>query len=374
LSLHHGEEGGTGRLEAPPWRPELVTASWLTTVLRKAGVLSTSASVEGFAVEPVGTGQMADSFRFDLHLEGADHPSTVVGKFTAADEKSRTTGISMRTAEVEVRFYQQVAGTLPVRTAECYYAEVDPTTAHFTLVLEDLAPRLPGDQVTGCTVDEAATALEEVAKLHGPRWGDPSLAQLEWLNRQDAHANDTLADIFPLLWAGFLDRYQERLTDKVVRVGQSFFPRIGRYFLADQGPLTFEHADYRVDNLLFGGPSDSPVAVVDWQTVRLGEAAADVSYFLGGSIDSDVRRDREQDLLRHYLTVLAGVGNKAAQAYSFYELWRGYRRHAYAGLIMAVGAAMMVARTDRGDDMFLAMATRAACHADDLDAFALLGA
>ena len=40
---------------------------------------------------------------------------------------------------------------------------------------------------------------------------------------------------------------------------------------------------------------------------------------------------------------------------------------------MAVGAAMMVARTDRGDDMFLAMARRHAAHVEDMDALSLLG-
>ena len=39
---------------------------------------------------------------------------------------------------------------------------------------------------------------------------------------------------------------------------------------------------------------------------------------------------------------------------------------------MAVGASMLVVRTDRGDEMFLAMAHRHAAHALDLGADELL--
>ncbi len=137
-----GEEG------TPPapgvWRPEQVTAPWLTHVLRRAGVLD-GAVVVDFVCEMVGTGQMADSFRLSPRYDGdaPAAPTSVVGKFTAADETSRATGVAMRTSEVEVRFYQEVASTVGVRTPRCYHADVDPATAEFVLILEDLAPARP---------------------------------------------------------------------------------------------------------------------------------------------------------------------------------------------------------------------------------------
>ena len=57
---------------------------------------------------------------------------------------------------------------------------------------------------------------------------------------------------------------------------------------------------------------------------------------------------------------------------SFDTCWEGYRRHAFAGLIMAIGASMLVTRTDRGDEMFMAMANRHGRHALDVDAEALI--
>src|SRR5579872_6185251 len=252
------DEKDVGHAMAEPvWRPEDLTPQWLTATLQDAGQLA-GGTVHALSVEPVGTGQMGDSYRLRLELDPptARGPSSLVGKFTAHDELSRTTGVSMRTAEVEVRFYQQVAPHLDARIAKCFFAEVDPETARFVLLLEDLAPRAPGDQVAGCSVDEAALAISELARVHAPLWGDPALERLEWLNRRDEVALDTLASVFPFLWTAFLDRYADRLSETVVRVGDAFFPRIASYLRNQRGPSTVQHADYRVDNLLFGGPAE----------------------------------------------------------------------------------------------------------------------
>ena len=254
------------------------------------------------------------------------------------------------------------------RIPQCFHGHVDPATARFVLLLEDLAPRKPGDQVTGCSIDEAALALRELAEVHAPRWNDPTLEALEWLNRRDTASLDTLSTVFPLLFGAFVERYADRLDETTTRVGGAFFPRIAAYLHDLRGPLTVQHADYRVDNLLFGDPGD-PVAIVDWQTVTLGQGAADVSYFLGGSLPVDDRRRHEKDLVHEYADALATAG---VEGYAFEDLWRDYRRHAYSGLIMAVGASMMVTRTERGDDMFLAMARRHAAHIEDMESEALL--
>ena len=51
----------------------------------------------------------------------------------------------------------------------------------FTLVLEDLAPAESGDQIAGCSLDQARAAAVNVAGLHAPTWNDPSLRELDWL-------------------------------------------------------------------------------------------------------------------------------------------------------------------------------------------------
>lgn len=370
------EVGSTDGAGAVPsvsgvWRPEQVTASWLTEVFRRAGVVG-GARVVRFDSEVVGTGQMADSVRFTLHYDSETPlaPMSVVGKFTAADETSRSTGIAMRTSEVEVRFYQQVASTVAVRTPRCYHGDVNPATAEFVLILEDLAPARPGDQVAGCSADEAELALTELAALHAPRWGDPTLESLEWLNRRTDESNEAGSVIFPMLFEGFAERYGDVLDDDVLDVGRRLMPHIGAYLRSQPGPWTVQHADYRLDNLLFGTVAGGvPLAVVDWQTVTLGPGVADVSYFLGAGPSEDDRRANEVPLVREYHSALVAGG---VSGYTFDACFTDYRRYAYAGYLMAVGASMMVERTERGDEMFLAMARRHAAQIIDLRSHELL--
>jgi len=353
------------------WHPEQVTARWLTAVLRAAGALGT-ASVADYDVEPVGTGQMADSIRYVLRYAPAapEAPASVVAKFTPADDTSRTTALAMRTSEVEVRFYQQVARSVGARTPHCFFADVDTSSAEFVLVLEDLAPAHPGDQLAGCHPDQAALALGELAALHAPRWDDPHLAGLEWLTR--GHDDVTTGEeLLPMLFVGFVDRYGDCLEDQVIAVGERLMANIGSYLRTRPGPRTVQHADYRLDNLLFGtGGGGPPVAVVDWQTVTLGPGAADVSYFLGAGLTPNDRRAHEDGLLRAYHGRLLAAG---VAGYPWNRFFTDYRRYAYAGYVMAVGASMLVQRTARGDEMFLTMARRHAAQIEDLSSEALLG-
>lgn len=359
----------------PRWRPEAIDPPWLTAVLERAGAV-VAGTVEAIAVEPVGTGQMADCVRLRLaYSAGASGPAgppppTLVGKFTATSETSRATSVALRTAEAEVRFYQQVAPTVAVRTPACFYADVDPATAEFALLLEDLAPARTGDQLAGCSVDDAALALDELARLHAGRWADPGLGRLDWLDRSHPEGDAMAAAVLPALFDGFCDRYADRLDDQVVEVGRRLYARLPAYLGAPKGPLTVQHADYRLDNLLFGGGPAGPfVAVVDWQTVTRGPGAADASYFLGAGLALEDRRRHEFALLRDYHQTLVAGG---VEGYGWDDCVTDYRRFAYAGYVMAVSASMLVERTARGDDMFLAMASRHAAQIVDLDAESLL--
>ncbi len=343
----------------------------LTTALRSSGALPDGARVVAVDQESVGTGQMGDCRRLALTYDTeVDAPATVVAKLPSSDETSRLTGMAMRTYEVEVRYYQDLAPTLSVRAPRCHHAEIDLASGDFVLLLEDLAPAEQGDQVAGCTVEQAALVLDEAARLHAPRWGDPALRELDWLERYTPEARDGLQAMLTVLWPNFVERYGEDLDDGVVDLGERFIARLGAWYALRPEPYTVVHNDYRLDNLLFGTDEGGPpVAVVDWQTVGLGPALADVSYFLGAGLQIEDRRAHERDLVRGYHQALlaAGVGGLGWD-----DCWDQYRAFSFSGFHMAVLAAMVVQRTDRGDAMFLAMANRHARQALDLDAEAFL--
>jgi hypothetical protein len=344
--------------------PGKLTTDWLSGALGR--------DVIDVHFEPVGTGQMCDSVR--LHLSYRPEtagPATVITKLPAADDTSRATALNLRSYEIEVRFYQQLAPELPIRTPRILYSDIDTATASFVLLMEDLAPARPGDQLAGCSLEEATIAIDELVKLHAPRWGDPKLADYDWLHRDPETSRMFLLAMLPVFWNGFRERYADRLGDDVHEAGSALFAHLERYLATNDEPWTVVHGDYRLDNLLFGGPDGSvPIAVVDWQTCAHGPGLNDVAYFIGAGLMLDDRRAHERDLVRRYHEGLLAAG---VRRYAFDRCWSDHRRGTWSGLIMAVAASMLVERTDRGDEMFMAMAHRHARHALDLDAPALLG-
>ena len=336
-------------------RPEDITPAFLAEVLGR--------DVDGFDAVPVGTGQMADSVRYTLTPDvGA--PSSVVVKFAAADATSRSTGQALRSYEIEVRFYRELASTVGIRTPTCHYAVVEPESGWFTLVLEDLAPAVQGDQMAGCSVDHAVLALDELTRLHAPRWGDDKLTKLEWFHR--AEQGSGTAMIVQALYAGFVERYAERLDPGHLDLSRRLIESLGHLMEQRVGPLTITHGDYRLDNMLFGTEEGGPpLAVVDWQTTTSGPALSDASYFIGAGLQPEDRRNHEESLVRGYHDGLVAAG---VDGYDWNTCWNDYRRYSFGGLIMAIAASMLVERTDRGDEMFMTMASRHSTQALDLGA------
>ena len=350
--------------------PEALTAGWVTDALRASGRLA-GASVVGIEQTPVGTGQMCDSVRLGLRYDGpTDAPSTIIAKLPAADETSRATALALRSYENEVRFYQQLAPDLPIRTPHVFHADIDVETASFILLLEDMAPAGQGDQLAGCSPEVAKVAVDELVRLHAPRWDDPTLAEMEWLHRDRAEGQQFMMMMLPIFWDGFRERYAAELNPEIHRAGDALFAELEAYLTADTEPWSIVHGDYRLDNLLFDPtPGGVPITVVDWQTVTHGPALNDVAYFIGAGLVRDDRLSVEEELVRGYHAGLVGAG---VSGYDWDRCWRDYRRGTWAGLIMAIAASMLVERTDRGDQMFLTMADRHARHALDLDAPAVI--
>jgi hypothetical protein len=370
-----------------------VSPEWLTAALRDSGVLGCDAAVVGFEMTPIGTGQMADTTRFSLSVEAStpppaarEHsthspanatatsttespaPRSVVGKFASADDQSRGTGLALRAYEIEVRFYREVARRVATRVPVAYTAEIEPDTGWFTLLLEDIVGGVQGDQIEACGPDTAAAVLDEMAGLHAPCWEDPGLAALEWLNRNSPETDTMLNALVSSLLPGFLERYADALAPEHQEVCRLFAEHLPVWLRLRTGPSTATHGDFRLDNLLFQPGNPRPV-VVDWQTVAWGGASVDVAYFIGGCLSVEDRRAHESDLLAHYHRSLSSRG---VTGYSLDQLHEDYRRDAFAGILMAIVASMVVQRTERGDLMFLTSATRHAQHALDLDAITML--
>jgi aminoglycoside/choline kinase family phosphotransferase len=347
-----------------------LTAKALTPEFLTEALALEGARVTDVDIAVVGTGQMGDCLRLtlDYDIAGAG-PSSLVAKLPSGDENSRAAAAVVRAYEIEVNFYRHLHSGLKVRSPRCYYASLDVETNDFVLLLEDITTGRQGDQLAGCTPDQAAAAVAELPGLHAPRWGDPTLEQLDWLHRSTPANAGMLSAIVRSLYPGFEERYADRLSPDVLRLSARVVDDLDALDADRPGPWTVAHNDYRVDNLLFADAAGAdPVVVVDWQTCVFGPGISDLAYFIGGSLETEPRRTHERDLVRDYHERMLAAG----VALTWDELWAQYRRYTVAGLIMAIAASMLVKRTDRGDDMFMVMAERAGRHALDLE-FPALG-
>ena len=343
--------------------PKQVTPEWLTEVLSHAGYKST---VADFSMANIGTGQVGQNVRFELTYSAGEGPAAIVGKFASDDPVSRQTGIAVNDYLKEVLFYQQLQPSLDITTPKIYFSAINLAQPdEFVLMMEDLAPGVQGDQLGGCNADQANLALTELAGLAGPRWCDPALKQIDWLAPADL-GDSGGASMMDMFLPGFIERYQHRLTNEHIELATQLGERFESYSTQDPDIFTLVHIDYRLDNMMFGGPH--PLAVVDWSP-SLGSGAADAAYFMGTGMDAESRRQHERSLVKDYHQRLMSYG---IDNFDFDACWLDYRRNSFAGLVMAIIASMIVGQTERGDNMFMVMAKRSADMAIELDALDLL--
>src|SRR6195256_6825988 len=180
--------------------PLQIDPEWMTDALRRADAIRVARVVD-MTCKPVGNGLVGDSYRFGLTYQEVepDAPASVIGKFPAADPDSRRAGSAHLLYLREVSFYRELAHTIAIHTPRAFFAEIDPETDDFVLILEDLAPFRQVDQLAGCSLDDARTVLAEAAALHAPRWKDPALQSLDWLVGRPAPGPAPLHETLPPL-------------------------------------------------------------------------------------------------------------------------------------------------------------------------------
>lgn len=344
--------------------PSAIDADWLTALLQHNGV---DAKVAAFTAKGVGTGQIGDSVRFRLDYAGsapADAPSSLVGKFPSAGEESRATGVALGNYLREVRFYQQLAPRALVSTPRCWFTDVDEATSDFVLMMEDLAPAEQGDQLEGVTLDQARLVVEQAGLLHASHWGDDGLDDLPWVSgSKTAPPSAATPEMVTMLWQGFKARYDGKLSDLAIGIGDQLSAESVDFPNRYPGPRCLTHNDFRPDNMMFATAAGGrPVTVLDWQSFAYGTGATDVAYFLAGALPPAVRRAHEDELLELYLATL---GKNGVAGYGMPTLKRDYGRGAYLLMLTGFFAAMIVTQTERGDRMFLQMVESAAAHMND---------
>ena len=335
------------------------------------------AAVERARIEAIAELGGVNGETYRVHLDyapGAPPPGTaprsLVAKFPVDRPGARGVAAFQRWYEREVAFYTTLAASRAIRTPRCYAASIDPT-GEYVLLLEDLSPRAQGDQIAGCTVDEARHALDAIAGLHARWWGAPpavsealpettvGLDRAERIAAALGRAWERTRDVLPL---------PEGLARRVPALVAAY-PALLRAMAS--APATVVHGDYRLDNLFFDphGPRRDAVTAIDWQFACRGRGMTDVGYFISLDLDPALRRAHERDLLAGYLAALRARG---VTGYGDTEAWDDYRR----ALLLAVAVFLIGAAGEQPNERMARVhqvgLARLAAAIEDTDAFGVL--
>jgi hypothetical protein len=332
--------------------PDQITTQWLSQALRESGFLP-SGEVTGAQHTVIGTGKMGDNLRYSLSYDGDyNAPETLIAKLPASDDTARAMAGALGAYYNEVMFYRHLAKGTAMRTPLIYVNEINAEGTEFVTLMEDLAPAEPGSQLVGESLEHTRMALQEAAKLAASYYGNRQIGELDYVTspaRTDGGAQG--AEFMQQCWPTFVDRFGHGLSSECIAFAELYVDRHLHFVTRFQGEKTLVHGDFRCENILFGPDS---ATVVDWQTVGESSALTDAAYFLGGSVDTEQRREWEQTLISDYSQWL----DEAGVVLSTQDCWEQYREYAMHGIVITVLGAVFTAAEERSDKMFLTMIQR----------------
>jgi aminoglycoside/choline kinase family phosphotransferase len=312
-----------------------ISAEWLTDALRRSGVIDEATTVTDVTAEPMaaGVGFMGEVARLRPTYAGGHGPASLIAKIPTQNPTVREMMKPARVFEREARFYLELADDLDM-VARAHHVAANFDADDYVLLLEDLGHLRIGDQAVGATVEEAASALRSLARLHARFWRSPQLDTLDWMPMVNAEGMKIGREVYHASLPGFEQVFAQALdprhADLVTRFGDNVHQLLDRFASM---PTTVVHFDYRLDNLFFG--DGGVVKMIDFQASSKGGGAYDVGYFLSQNLRTDVRRKHETALLRTYHDALVdgGVGD-----YPFEQFVDDYRVGVLYGWIIPVFA------------------------------------
>lgn len=327
---------------------EEVTASWLTEAL---GTKVTAVRAERIALD---TGFSAALYR--IHLNGSDDvPETLIVKLPA-DSLARGGMEMLGGYHRELYFYRHVAPDAPIATPHCHVARM--SGPDFVLVLEDLRDWENADHLAGLSLARAQLCIQQLAGLHTWSAGVDEAVLQEFPSIDSTLTRDLFLPAFAPGWQLYRDHTRRPVPAATAAFAERFadLAPAALTALADRNMLL--HGDIRADNMFF---REDALKVVDFQLTVRGAGAADVAYLVSQGLPTEVRRGRDEELVREYVSQVDG--------YTFDEAWRHYRLATALLLYMPVVALLTWdVAPERSRQLCLTLIDRAVAAIEDIDA------
>jgi len=329
----------------PPGTVDDLTTAWLQQALSPN---LDGATITAFDAQVIGVGEgfMGQLARVTLTYteKPSQTPHSVIAKFASTKSDTREMARQQNLYRREIGFYRDIGQEVGIRVPLCYYSHFDEETQFFVMLLEDMAPGEPSDQVQGTSRDTSREVVERFARLHAKWWNSDKLDDYDWakwiinempMDEALARLRESIAQVEK---TGEFDRYPE------MKRLMYLLPPLFRMQPAPPYPHSLTHGDLRSDNIIQRSEQGGEFCVLDWQLAGKGDPINDLARWLAQSISIEDRKATEQDLLKLYYDQLMAQG---VTGYSYRKFINGYKMNLVVILVMF---SMTMEGVDRSSD------------------------
>jgi len=330
---------------------EELTAEWLQKVLSPH---LDGESIAGFSKEIIGVGEgfMGQLARITLtyNRDQSTAPKTIIAKFAAVRQDTRDMAADRNLYKREIGFYRDIGEKSGVPIPKCYYADYFEENNQFILLIEDLAPGEPSNQIEGTDRATSKKVIENFASLHAKWWNSKNLESLDWAKWQITEMpKEKSIAMFEkgykeIELTGKFDKYPE------LKRLMKLLPPLLKFDPAPPFPFSLTHGDLRSDNVIRPSRDGGRFAVIDWQISGIGDPISDIAYWMILSLSIEERRATEETLLKLYHQKLIENGVKG---YSYKKFLNAYRTNiAVIQLMFSMPIDQIDQSSDRAKELF----------------------
>ncbi|QHN29823.1 phosphotransferase [Gordonia amarae] len=318
-------------LGASPWAPGQgnygvggFTADELTAALASGVPGARVEAVDVHAADAMTTDHAHLALTWNETGRAASLPAKLFTKGTPAAASTRILNSAFGLCQNEVRFYNELYPAVAGITLTPYGARLR-SGGRFAIALATLEPHEARFFELGSTVPlaHAESVIDALARLHAAYWESPRFAgDLNWLTPYSRQPGWPIGQrVMPLVNRTWLQRRDDvparikQLTTRYLKNQNIFDAEL------ESLPPTFCHGDTHAANTF--ARADGSAGLFDWQQVHKAPGMRDVTYFIGWSLEPELRAASERDLIGRYLDGLRAHGIADAPSLDgAYELHR----------------------------------------------------
>ena len=206
----------------------------------------------------------------------------------------------------EVAFYNDFPD-VGIATPRCLLARHEPAGQKMVLLLEHLAPSV--SHSWALSPQQVAEAADHLPAFHARWWQNEDVRKKDWLVQTTDMDFWTAGAYGANSAAPVVREHFGTTADTTIEVMAFFLENINKVMASiARRPITLVHGDYHGKQMFFPSSEGGGFAVIDWQFPFAAQGAWDLARIMALGLDSEVRRENQDQLASDYYSGLVRCG------------------------------------------------------------------